>query len=398
VDRELRTLLAAAPVPDEGDAEERAWNVVHAAFQEREPEHRPVRRLRLRPLVAVAAVAALVAAALSPAGRDAIDSIRDRVSGDDEPPVTLTRLPAAGPLLVVSESGPWVVRADGSKRLLGSYEDASWSPRGKFVVVTDGPRITAVEPDSDPRWQLTRPEMVADARWSPFPGFRIAYRAGSTLRTIEGDGTDDGLLARRVAAVPPAWRPRPEGQYVLAFATGGGIVRVADVEARRELWRVSTSGRVVKLAWSEDGRQLLVATRRILSLYTAPGRLVRRIAVPRSTSVTATAFRPGTTEIAYAVVSETNAVSRVLLATTGDDARTVFNGSGGLTELEWSPNGRWLLIAWPDADQWVFLRRPGADRPGEQKLVTVAGIRSEFEPGSVGVGSFPRVTGWCCAR
>ena len=218
MDQELRTLLAAAPVPDEGDAELRAWNVVRAAFEEREPEHRPARRLRLRPLIAVAVVAALVAAALSPAGRDALDSIRDRVSGDDEPPVALTRLPAAGPLLVVSESGPWVVRADGSKRLLGSYDDASWSPRGMFVVVTEGQRITAVEPDGDPRWQLTRPEMVADARWSPFPGFRIAYRAGRTLRIVDGDGTDDSLLARRVGVVAPAWRPRPEGQYVLAFA------------------------------------------------------------------------------------------------------------------------------------------------------------------------------------
>ena len=153
------------------------------------------------------------------------------------------------------------------------------------------------------------------------------------------------------------------------------------------------SGRVVGLAWSGDGSQLLVVTRRSLNVYTAPGRLVRRIAVPRGTHATAAAFRPGTSEIAYAVLSGTSEVSRVLL--TGlprGGSRPVFNGSGPLTDLEWSPNGRWLLIGWPDADQWVFIRQPGVRR-----IVTVEAVRREFDPGGVGAGSFPRVAGWCCA-
>jgi hypothetical protein len=392
MDRELGILLTEAPVPDERDAELRAWNVVRAAFDEREPES-PSRRLPLRPLVVLAAAAALVAAALSPAGRDALDSISDRVSGDDEPPVALTRLPAAGPLLVVSESGPWVVRADGSKRLLGDYDDASWSPRGRFVVATEGQRLTAVEPDGDPRWQLTRPEPLADARWSPFPGFRIAYRSGGALRVVEGDGENDSLLAPRVAAVAPAWRPQPEGQYVLAFVDRRGVVRVGDVEALRELWQVTVRSRVEALTWSSDGRQLLVVTRRSLSVYAAPGRLVRRIALPRGTHATAAAFRPGSGEIAYAVMSEAGEVSRVLLtASPRGGSRTVFNGRGPLMDLEWSPNGRWLLIGWPDADQWVFLRQPGV-----RKIVSVESVRREFDPGGTGAGSFPRVTGWCCA-
>jgi hypothetical protein len=391
VDRELRILLTEAPVPDERDAELRAWNVVRAAFEEREPES-PSRRLPLRPLVVLAAAAALVAAALSPAGRDALDSIRDRVSGDDEPPVALTRLPAAGPLLVVSESGPWVVRTDGSKRLLGDYDDASWSPRGRFVVATGGQRLTAVEPDGDPRWQLTRPETLADARWSPFPGFRIAYRAEDSLRIVDGNGTDDSLLARGVASVAPAWRTRPEGEYVLAFADRRGVVRVADVEALRELWQVTVRGRIDGLTWSGDGRQLLVVTRRSLSVYAEPGRLVRSIALPSGTHTTAAAFRPGTGEIAYAVMSEAGEVSRVLLATSPrGGSRPVFNGRGPLTDLVWSPNGRWLLIGWPDADQWVFLRQPGVRR-----IVSVESVRREFDPGGTGAGSFPRVTGWCC--
>src|ERR671934_220788 len=43
---------------------------------------------------------------------------------------TLFRLPAPGRLLVESSEGPWVVQPDGSKRLLGRFLDASWSPHG----------------------------------------------------------------------------------------------------------------------------------------------------------------------------------------------------------------------------------------------------------------------------
>jgi WD40 repeat protein len=390
MDHELRSLLAAAPVPDELGAQRRAWALVHTAFEEREPQRRPAGRFRL--LIAVAAVAALAAAALSPPGRAVGDWIRDRVAGEEEPRAALTRLPAPGQLLVVSDRGPWIVRRDGSKRLLGNYDDASWSPRGQFVVVTEGQRLTAVEPDGDPRWQLTRRELLADARWSPLPGFRIAYRAGRTLRVVDGNGTDDRLLARRVAAVAPAWRPRPKGRYVLAFAERSGLVRIADVEAQRELWRASGDGRVRSLAWSGDGRRLLVVTADSLSVYTAPGRLVRRLQLPRGTRPTAAAFHPLTTVIAYAVVSQSDGVGRVLTTSAQGGSRTVFSGSGALTDLDWSPDGRWLLVGWPNADQWLFLGQPDV-----RQIVTVEDVQREFDPGGAGAASFPRVTGWCCA-
>ena len=63
----VRDALLSTPVPDELEAQRRAWAVVRAAYAERGPV--PRRRRRLRLLVAVAAAAALVAAALSPPGR-----------------------------------------------------------------------------------------------------------------------------------------------------------------------------------------------------------------------------------------------------------------------------------------------------------------------------------------
>ena len=35
----------------------------------------------------------------------------------------------------------------------------------------------------------------------------IAYRAGSTLRIVYGNGVHDVLAGREMAAVAPAWRP-----------------------------------------------------------------------------------------------------------------------------------------------------------------------------------------------
>ena len=142
----VRDALLSTPVPDELEAQRRAWVVVRTAYAEREPA--PKRTHRLRLLVAVAAVAALVAAALSPPGRSVGGWIRDRVAGADEAEPALVSLPSAGRLLVVSEQGPWIVRLDGSKRLLGDYDDASFSPNGLFVVVTKGRRLDGDAPDA----------------------------------------------------------------------------------------------------------------------------------------------------------------------------------------------------------------------------------------------------------
>ena len=116
--RDVRSALLAAPVPDELEAQRRAWGVVKTAYAEREPVRRP-RRLRL--LVALAVLAVVVAAALSPPGRAVGDWIRDRVAGEEETEPALFPLPSAGELLVISEGGPWLAsssrrEADASSR------------------------------------------------------------------------------------------------------------------------------------------------------------------------------------------------------------------------------------------------------------------------------------------
>ena len=367
---ELPRLFQTMPVPGENDAQRRTWSVVYAAYAEREPVRQRTRAPRA--LLAFAVLAAVVAgAAVSPVG----GWVRDRIQGKEDAEPALFGLPSPGSLLVVSEQGPWIVHPDGSKRLLGSYENASFSPHGKFVVVTSGRRVTAVEPDGDPRWELTRPQMVAQARWAP-SGYRVAYRAGGTLRVVVGNGTGDRFLAGRVAAVAPVWRPRPAGRNVLAYADRHGRVHVVDVDTRRELSRSTPGPSVRKLLW-RPGAQKPLALRRgaiLDAAFSTDGRFAftRFDAERNRTTVLTAACSP--TRDCFAA------------------GRSLFSGAGRLEGLAWSPDGRWLLVAWPDADQFLFLRLPGVRR-----IVAVAGISREFDPGRAGPGAFPRVAGWSSA-
>jgi hypothetical protein len=369
-------------VPDELDAQRRAWGVVKAAYAEREPVRRP-RRLRL--LVALAMLAVLVAAALSPPGRAVGDWIRDRVAGQEQTEPALFRLPAAGQLLVVSQGGPWLVRQDGSKRLLGAYDDASFSPSARFVVATRGRRVVALEPDGDPRWSVTRPLPVADARWAPSPGFRVAYRTGDTLRVVAGDGTGDRLLAENVAPVAPAWQPR-ESSTMLAYVDAAGRVHVADADGD-ELWSADPGAAPAKLVWSSDGGILLVVTNGLRHpLYRQGGRRAGTLRTPAAHAVLDAEFAPGTRRIAYSAFDAGNGRGIVVL---GEER--LQRVEGRISDLTFSPDGRWLLAGWPEADQFLFLRLPGVGR-----IVAVDDVRREFDPGSPGIGEFPRISGWCC--
>jgi len=176
-DRELRSALQRIQAPDELDAQRRAWPLVRAALDAREPVAWPTRNMR--PLFAAAAGVAILAAALTSPGRALVGSVRDAVTSKKaKPGPALTSLPAPGDLLVNSKSGPWFVRFDGSKRLLGSWWEGSWSPHGTYVVVTRGRELAAIDPHAKGaiRWSVGRSATVHGARWSPKAGDRVAKR------------------------------------------------------------------------------------------------------------------------------------------------------------------------------------------------------------------------------
>src|SRR5262245_8831524 len=236
-------------IPGEHEARERTWDVVQAACAHRGPAP-PRRHARLRLAVVIAVVAAVTAAALSPPGRAVLDEIREAV-GVENPQPALFLLPAEGRLLVASGSGVWVVQEDGSKRLLGSYREATWSPFGRYVGVARANELAALEPDGDVRWTLARPG-VSFPRWSGTDiDTRIAYLVGRRPRVVAGDGTADESLcsaaSRRAAA---AWRPGPG--FVIALLAPSGAVRVVDLDGCRELWRSGPMPAASTTEWSRS--------------------------------------------------------------------------------------------------------------------------------------------------
>jgi dipeptidyl aminopeptidase/acylaminoacyl peptidase len=390
-EKRLRELLRTEPPPGELDAERRAWQTVAAAFAEREPVARPRRHLRAV-AVGVAALA-LLAAALSPPGSAVLDSVRDaigreRVVGIERAEPLLLELPAPGRLLVVSPSGAWVVNADGSKRLLGEADDATWSPQGLFVAAARGRELVALTPEGVTRWTIPQDRRVREPRWAP-SGFRIAYLAGSTLRVTAGDGPGDRALARGVPRVGPAWRPG--GEHVLAYAAQAGGVRVVDTDAGRTLVRVEPGGSpVLGLAWLGGGRTLAVLDREAVRLVGADGS-VRRLPLGGRTGV-AMAPAPRGREVAVVARSPRSGRSELLLLRTGSgELRSIFVGAGRFGAVEWSPDGRWLLLAWGSADQWVFVRSANVER-----LEAVSDVSLQFRGTPGAEAGFPAIGGWCC--
>jgi hypothetical protein len=348
-----------APIPP--GAEDRAHRVVMAAFAERRPA--PRRRSYLRPAIAVAVVAALAGILASPPGRSVIRSIREAV-GVENAQHELFSLPAPARLLVNSSRGAWVVEQDGSKRLLGRYRAASWSPFGRFVVALRGDELVTMEPDGSVHWTLARPGLRVPAWGGKRADTRIAYLSRRNLHVVAGDGTGDrARCADSVAPVAPAWRPG--SLSVLAVSTMQGPA-VYDVASCRQLFRRGPTP--TKLQWSADGKLLLAVSAIGLAVYDLNGRVVAE-----SAGVDDASFVGRTHKVAVL----RNGSAFVL----GSPA--LFHAPG-LRQIVSSPDGRRLLLTWPAADQWVFV---AVEPP--HAIRAVSGIARQF-----GGGAFPTVSGW----
>jgi hypothetical protein len=407
-DRQLRERLGEIPIDDESGAEERAWRVVSAAYGERYPEAAPrhIRRL----VLALAASAVLLGLALTPAGAEVVDAVEEVIGiGEEDAKPALRSLPAAGELLVQSPSGPWIVRGDGSKRLLGDYGDATWSPRGMFVAAADGRQLVAVDPVGQVRWTVTAAGPVRDPRWSP-SGYQIAYRSGDDLRVVAADGTADRLLERDAAPIAPAWRPVPEtklqaesgapGTEQLSFVGADGRPSLVDAISGERIPGPSPApldraryGAIRKIAWSADGERFVTMSERAVLADDPflPDTGTFNYVATRGASIVDAALAPNHEDLAVLEHGSGRSEIHVLAIARGERSRPgpLFAGPEAITGITWSPDGRWLLTGWRSADQWIFLR---ADHP--RRLVAIDEISRQFDPGDGGGGSFPSVSGW----
>ncbi len=388
----MKDELERIEIPGEHEARERAWPVVQSAFAEREPS--PKERHVLRPILVLAAVVAAAGVIASPPGRAVLNEIREAVA--TEAPAPLFRLPSPGALLVVSEQhgGVWVVNEDGSRRRLGDYEDAQWSPFGRYVVVTRRNLLRAVSPDGEERWSIAG-RNVSQATWSGSEeDTRIAYVSASGIRVVAGDGSGDRLLVPG-ADSPLAWRPgsRHELSYIW-----GGELHLRNVDTGRLIWERTNGVRRFThgLSWSSDGRRLAVVAKSGIRILDDGGRVVRRLAFPGREVVTA-AFAPQGHELAVHLRDTSGgyvgwrSTLRVLDVDRPTQARSVFSGQGDFGELAWSPDGRWLLVTWHTADQWLFVERSTG------RVVAVPEVSARFPRPDAGRPLLFVSDRWCCA-
>jgi hypothetical protein len=365
--------LERVEIPEEHEARERTWAVLQTAFAHRTPVERRPRYVVVA--VALAVALAIVGSAFSSPGQAVLDQIREAVGVENAAPA-LFSLPSPGELLVHSERGVWVARQDGSRRLLGRYREAGWSPFGRYVVAARQNELAALEPDGSVRWTLARPG-VRSPRWTGSQtNTRIAYLDRSGIRVVGGDGRGDRLLSPKTGLL--AWKP---GATFALGSLQGSELRVQDATSGRVLSRsdVGPATDMLDLQWSSDGRRALVVHPTELDVVDLVHRTRQRIP-SRGRDFVDAAFAPDGRHIALLRASELSVVD-----TQRSSARPVrlFAGAGPFSGVTWSPDGRWLLVGWPAADQWVFVRADG------KRIRAVSTVSTQFHS-----RTFPRVEGW----
>lgn len=411
----LHHALWDAPIPEPPAAEERGRRIVEAAFAERQGQRGrafPSHRWKSSAALALGLATLIAALLLSPAGAAVRNWVDDTFTASTpRPEPTLAQIPGGGKLLVQSGEGPWIVQPDGSRRLLGDYEEATWSPHGLFVAAAKKRTLSALEPDGTTRWSITADARVGSPRWSP-SGERIAYRSGFDLRVIAGDGTEDRLLAGSIAEgtapdarispayVAPAWSPTGADQ--LAYVTGASRLRIVNSETGAVLAGAPALGRITWMDWADGGRKILEAapgTLRLRPIWPAghPSRpalgRAHLLRVPAGANVVDASLAPERPLVAAVVTHwrKHGTYSEVLLYRPGRKAQSLLAARGSLGQVEWSPDGRRLLVAWPGANQWLFLPL------SKGKTRAIANMSRAFSTTGRPT-SFPQLEGWCCRR
>jgi hypothetical protein len=242
----------------------------------------------------------------------------------------------------------------------------------KHIVVASGRTVAAIRPDGTVRWRHALPAHVADPRWAP-NGFHVAYRAGTRMHVIWGNGINDATLPGRAASAAPAWQPN--APRTLAWARTDGTVIVQDAYTGLVLWR-HKAGPVRHLSWSADGRRLLIAGSRHGAVYTLTG-ATRRLRLERGETLAAAEFAPVGRQLAIAITA--GGVTHIELR--GAKAE-LSEAPEHLRSLTWSPDGRWLVAGWKSGRAYLISARQ----------TDVRGLDDVPER----LGGGVRTLGWCC--
>src|SRR3989440_2751551 len=224
LERQLRAGFGRLPKPTrEASARARA-----AALDALGPHRRRSRGGLLLVSFAVAFVIGAGAAALAATG-----NLHVRLGAGERPkrPVpTRLSVPAGSHGVAVVAGGKlWLATRSGLRIEGMPVSAAELSPRALYAVVGIGSSLVTLAPGNRRPWVHQTAGRVISAAWSP-DGLKIAYvvaRPGADeLRLIEGDGSPDRLLVRRVRPVKPSWRA---DSLAVAYVDARGRAAVFDL-------------------------------------------------------------------------------------------------------------------------------------------------------------------------
>src|SRR5256885_3314433 len=257
LERQLRAGFGRLPKPTrEASARARA-----AALDALGPHHRRSRGGLLLVSFAVAFVIGAGAAALAATG-----NLHVRLGAGEGPkrPVPTRVWVRAGSHGVAVVAGGRLCLATGSGLGIEGMpvSAAALSPRALYAVVAIGSSLVPLAPGNRRPWVHQTDGRVVSAAWSP-DGLKIVYvvarRGADELRLIEGDGSPDRLLVRRVRPVRPSWRA---DSLAVAYVDAQGRAAVFDLSSglRRRFDTRSCGGAARDVAYDRHAPALAVVS------------------------------------------------------------------------------------------------------------------------------------------
>ena len=370
--------------------DERAF--VHASATERdrelaverdrtEQEARTERRARrrLRGLVAVFAVAALVAGTLTVVAND------QRSRADSASAIATAREIAAAATAVIDE--------DPELAILLAMEaiEASRSANGSVIPEAEQALHDAL---SSPPLLLRVPDLGGQVAWSPHGVFVATETPASEgIVEIRDDTTGQTVSsfdARQGPLTDAAFSP--DGTILVTAGSDGSLVGWG-MSTEDELWRDRRAGATaIGISFDGDGSTLSVAwngsgTNQVEIFDASTGRLERTIRRVRATDT-----QPDPQGRRVAIASESPPGIIIVDLATG--RRWGFNplgelqpwGGGGAHTVAWDPDGRFLARGgfWPEIDTW------DPERPSAEPLAAGPQQEGTADPRRVGLGRSDR--------
>jgi hypothetical protein len=155
-------------------------------------------------------------------------------------------------------------------------------------------------------------------------------------------------------------------------------VTLRDADSGRVLWRARMVRAPRALAWTPDGRRLLVLMRdRVVVLAAATGHRVSQ--TPRQTNTINIAIAPRPGHDSYAIVRRRVTAPAQYEVAVG--STTVLAAPGRIRAIAWSPAGAWLAADRARVDGWDLIHLRG---------------RAPDRTRTLAAGRNARLSGWCC--